>query len=149
MLCNICKIFYAANQQELCPFLKKKGSLKPWMSLFTAILNNPVPKNLSSLTNYTIEIEKRDKSIDWELKKEAAQVTYVIFSRYGRKEYISSYKDVEWGTNFVQEFFKMLLDSHLKILLSRQTFFVGTKTLNFAMKFVRCCTHIEAVMNTI
>jgi hypothetical protein len=41
----------------------------------------------------------------------------------------------------------MILESHLKLLLNRQTKFVGSKCLNFAIKFISAATKIEITMS--
>jgi hypothetical protein len=41
----------------------------------------------------------------------------------------------------------MLLESHLKLLLDRQTKFVGSKCLNFAIKYVSAATKIKQTMD--
>ena len=41
----------------------------------------------------------------------------------------------------------MLLESHLQLIFRKKTNFVGSKTLNFVIKFVTCSCKIERTMN--
>ena len=41
----------------------------------------------------------------------------------------------------------MLLESHLQLVFKKKTNFVGSKTLNFNLKFVTCACKIERTMN--
>lgn len=46
----IVKIFYAANQLQLCPFLMQPGCLDPWIQFLKAVLDRPVPMELEYYT---------------------------------------------------------------------------------------------------
>ena len=43
MLHRICKIFYAGNHMQMCPFLMKDKNLDPWILFFKTILDMECP----------------------------------------------------------------------------------------------------------
>jgi hypothetical protein len=45
----------------------------------------------------------REKTLTWKIKALAAKITYRIFLKYGKIDYLSK-KDVEFGTSLVNTF---------------------------------------------
>lgn len=84
--------------------------------------------------------------IQWKIKGMAAKITYRIFSKYGNPAYAKDeYK--EFQTYFQKTFSETLLESHLTLMFARKTKFVGSKCLNFNIKFVSACVKIPQTMD--
>ena len=133
----IAKIFYLSNQLYITPFLAQNSgvNLDPWIQFFKTLMDRPVPAALESLTEDMDEIEKRDKIICWKIKGIAGQTTYRMFSKYGNPKYAEE-KLEEFSKTFRDKYCNPLLESHLAILLKRKTHFIGSKSLNYAIKYV-------------
>ena len=117
------------------------------MILFKSLLDKPVDPSLESMppTLNTEEIIKRDKESIWKLKGMAAHTTYRMFSKYGNKRFV----DKEWedfSTHFVDTYAEGLLQSHMTLFFRRTTNFIGTKTLNHAIKFITACIKVPKTM---
>lgn len=81
------------------------------------------------------EIAKRDKSIEWKLRGIIAKTTYRLFSKYGNAKYATD-EEQAFSNYFADNYAEMLLESHLHLMFKRKTSFVGSKTLNFNIKYV-------------
>lgn len=142
----ISKIFYTANQLYLCPFLLERENIDPWMTFFNRLMNRPLPPTLDSITEDMDEIEKRDKSIVWKTKGMASQVTYRLFSKYGNSKHADN-KYAKISQLFTEKYSLMLLESHLQQVLKKKTNFVGSKALNFSLKYVSQSTKMKLTMD--
>lgn len=131
----------------MSPFLKdnKGANLDPWILLFKTILDRQIPEALESPTEDQDEIEKRDKHIIWKTKSVASKTTYRLYSRYGNPKFADT-EDEVFSQAFYEKYAVLLLESHLSILLKRKTNFVGSKTLNFALKYVSQSTKLPLTM---
>ena len=118
------------------------------MMFFKFILDMKVPEDLESFTDMPLTIEKRDKSTLWRLKFEASRICHHLFNKYGMVDYVND-DEMSFHKQLMDEFFEPLLDSFIKILNRRRTHFVGTKTLNFTMKFFSTCTRVAPAMEKI
>ena len=114
------------------------GILDPWVQFFKTILDMPCPPNLSSSTESTIEIDRRNKEIFWKIKGITAKTTYRMFMKYGDSKVVNQKDKVALQfANYVMLNYSIpLLESHLPILLSRKSNFVGAKCLNYSIKFI-------------
>ena len=148
ILHQIIKVFYTANQLQLCDYLKENNGLTPWIQLFKMILDMPVPAELESATEDIDEIARRDKHIIWKLKAQAARMTFRLFMRYanGAKYIGNNEADKHWVEFFIENYAETLCESHLQIVFKRKTNFVGSKTLNFVIKLVAQATKVEKTM---
>ena len=96
------------------------------------------------------DIAGRDKSIQWKIKGISAKITYRIFSKYASTRYLSEGSpEMEFNNKFQQKYSEMLLESHMQIMFKKKTCFVGSKTLNFVIKFLSASCKIERTMNLI
>lgn len=110
------------------------------------MLDQPLPDNLSTFTEEMDEISARDKSIEWKLRGVISKVTYRLFSKYGNSKYAHE-DDKEFSKQFNANFAEPLLESHLQLMFKRKTGFVGSKTLNFNIKFVTASTKLQKTMD--
>lgn len=133
----VAKIFYLANQLQVCPFLARDSgaNLDPWIMFFKTVMDRPLPAELDSPCEDMGEIERRDKHICWKAKGIAGQTTYRLFSKYGNPKFADE-KYAEFSKVFREKYAVPLLESHLAVVLRRQTNFVGSKALNFGIKYV-------------
>jgi hypothetical protein len=123
------------------------GHLQPWVAFFKAVLDQPCPPDLSSPTDDAIEINRREKHIFWKLKGITAKLTYRIFVKYGNPVIVEEKPHIQaFSTWFNANCNVILLESHLTLLLARNNAFVGSKALNFAIKFVSASTKLKATM---
>lgn len=67
----------------MCQHLLKENNMDAWIEIFMTILNMPVPENLSSYTEVTDEITRRDKHIIWKIKETTSKIVYKLFVKYG------------------------------------------------------------------
>ena len=141
----ICKIFYVSNQLQIAPFLMESGTIDPWMMFFKSLLDLPVRGGLDQFSENMEEIAARDKSIQWKIKGMVAKITYRLFNKYGNPK-ISAEKHKEFAKRFSAQFGELLLESHLKILFDRHSKFVGSKCLNFVIKYISAATKIKRTM---
>jgi len=75
----------------------------------------------------------------------AAKITYRLFSKYGN----TAYSKDEYGKfieYFQKTFSETLLESHLTLMFARKTKFVGSKCLNFNIKFISAAVKIPLTM---
>lgn len=108
-------------------------------------MDKPVPDNLESFIEEMEEIEKRDSHIIWKIKGIATKTTYRIFAKYGNPKFVDK-KFEAFSQRFYNDFSGPLLESHLQIVFRRKTHFVGSKTLNFAIKYLSSSTKLEKTM---
>lgn len=75
----------------------------------------------------------------------AAKITYRLFSKYGNPKFVE--KELQSFCNsFQTQYSEIILESHLKLLLNRETKFVGSKSLIFAIKYISAATKIDITM---
>lgn len=146
MLYLICKIFYISNQLYICPFLAQNNTLDPWIQFFKTLMDRPVPEQLEKFDEDMEVIEQRDKHIIWKIKGISAKATYRLFSKYGNHKFVDD-QFIEFSKKFYQTYAVPLLESHLALVFRRKTHFVGSKALNFAIKYVSACTKLELTMD--
>jgi hypothetical protein len=91
------------------------------------------------------EIARRDKTIEWKLRGVISKLTYRLFSKYGNSKFAHD-DDVEFSKYFCENFAEMMLESHLQLMFKRKAGFVGSKTLNFNIKFVASATKLAKTM---
>lgn len=91
-------------------------------------------------------IESRDKHIRWKIKAMATKTTYRIFSKYGNPAFVDE-KHLTFSNYFLDKCAIPLLESHLQLVFKRKTNFIGSKTLNYAIKFVSSSVKQEKTMN--
>lgn len=68
-----------------------------------------------------------------------------MLSKYGKKELVEE-KMIPFSQYFENTCCTPLLESHLQLIFKRKNVFVGSKCLNFAIKFVSFCTKVESSM---
>jgi importin-7 len=93
-------------------------------------------------------IEERDKSMPWKIKGIAAKTTYRLFSKFGNPSYVDD-KFAEFSERFKTTFAIPMLESHLAQLFQRKTSFIGSKTLNFAIKYVQQAAKLPLTMQVL
>lgn len=148
MLHLICKVFYVSNQMQMCPYLMEVDHLDPWILFFKTILDMECPPALESSTDQTEEIQRRDKSIFWKIKGITAKITYRIFVKYGDPVIVENKTHIKsFANNFSLKYTFPLFESHLQLLFKRKNCFVGSKALNFAIKFISKCSQMDHTMN--
>lgn len=77
----------------------------------------------------------------------ASKITFRLFSKYGNPTYTKDQVQFEaFGVYFRNNFNLTLLESHLQLMFSRKTNFVGSKCLNFNIKVVSASLKIEETM---
>jgi len=104
------------------------------------------PLHLATPTDESEEIETRNKNIFWKIKGIAGKATYRIFIKYNNPLKTDNASIKKFMENFSSTYSIPLLESHLQILLSRKTNFVGVKSLNYAIKFVAASIKRENTM---
>lgn len=108
-------------------------------------MDRALPAELEAPTEDMDDIEARDKNICWKTKGVAFQTTYRLFSKYGNPKHCDDkYKTFSEG--FLRTYALPLLESHLQQLLKRQSHFVGSKSLNFSIKYVSQSTKLPKTM---
>jgi len=135
-----------SNQLHITPFLREAGALDPWIAFFKTLLDRPLPAELDSFVEDMESIQARDKSLHWKIKGMAAKITYRLFSKYGNLKYVSA-DDEAFSADFFNKYAESLLESHLTLMFRRKTNFVGSKSLNFVIKFVTAATKIDKTMD--
>ena len=137
----VCKVFYVSNQLQVCPYLMEDDNLDPWMMLFKTILDMNCPQELVSPTTITQEIIAKDKHIIWKIKGIAAKITYRIFIKYSNPTIVENKQVIkDFSEKFRAKYSVELLKSHLQLLFAKKTQHVGSKALNFAIKFTSAST---------
>lgn len=144
----ICKIFYTANQLYLCPFMAEGNNIDPWMQLFKTIMDKPVPPQLESPVDDTETIEEREKSYIWKIKGMAHKITYRLFSKFGNPSYVDE-KFANFSQRFKETFAIPMLESHLQSLIKKKSNFVGSKAINFAIKYVQQSIKLPITMTVL
>ena len=71
----------------------------------------------------------------------ASKITYRLFSKYGNPAYEKD-ELKSFHKYFQGEFTEKLLDVHLKLMFARKQNFVGSKCLNFNIKFISAAVKI-------
>ena len=71
-----------------------------------------------------------------------------MFSKYGNVKFVDE-KFEEFSKKFYSTYAVPLLESHLQLVFRRKTHFVGSKALNFAVKYVSASTKLENTMKMI
>jgi hypothetical protein len=92
------------------------------------------------------EIEVRDKHIQWKIKHVACKITYRMFTKYGNPKHVKD-ELLIFSNRFLEVFAIPLLESHLQLVFKRKQNFVGSKALNFALKYVSAATKMEKTMD--
>ena len=145
MLFLICKIYFISNQLYICPYMTEGANLDPWIQFFKTLLDRPVPADLESPVEDMTAIEQRDKHVVWKTKGMAAKASYRLFSKYGNPKFVDE-KFTDFSKRVMETFALPLLESHLQLVLRRRTHFIGSKALNFAIKFVSQSTKLPVTM---
>jgi hypothetical protein len=115
------------------------------MHFFKFVLDQPLPDSLTSFVEEMDIIAARDKTIQWKLRGVISKCTYRLFSKYGNHNYAHD-ADVPFVKYFADNFAEMLLESHLQLMFKRKSGFVGSKTLNFNIKYVTAATKLQRTM---
>lgn len=139
------KVFFASNQLQILPFLAEGDNLVPWMQFFKQILDLAVPAELSSITEDKDVIAERDQHMLWKIKAVIGRITYRMFSKYGRTEFVDA-PQREFSAKLVATYSETLLDTHLGLLFKRKSEFVGTKTVSWAIKYVTYAMKVPITM---
>jgi hypothetical protein len=138
-------VFYVGNQLVIAPFLTAEGALDPWLTFFKTLMDMPLSTELTSFIEDTDLIQARDKCIHWKIKGVAAKITYRLFSKYGNPIYAQD-GHKKFSKHFQATYAEPMLESHLQLLFARKASFVGSKCLNFCIKYVSAATKIERTM---
>mmetsp|Transcript_29520 Transcript_29520/g.44887 ORF Transcript_29520/g.44887 Transcript_29520/m.44887 type:complete len:666 (+) Transcript_29520:641-2638(+) len=147
MLHLICKVFYTSNHMQMAPYLMEGENIQPWILFFKTILDMECPADLSSATSASIEVQRRDKTIFWKIKGLTAKITYRIFVKYGDPVIVQNKVLIKsFSNNFSLNYSIPLFESHLQLLFQRKTNFVGSKCLNFNIKFIAKCSQLSNTM---
>lgn len=115
------------------------------MILLKNLLDRPVPKELMQLTEDCDSIEELDKNIHWRLKAITSKTAYRIFSKYGNPKFQEE-EDKEFSEKLLEGSYTAFVETYLAILFKRNTEFVGSKTINYAIKFLSQATKQKATM---
>lgn len=107
-----------------------------------------MPEELETYVEDMNIIEERDKHILWKLKGICSKITYRLFSKFGNVSWVDD-KFVDFSKRFKETFSVPLLESHLSLVLKRKTNFVGSKALNFALKYVQSSTKLPITMQVL
>lgn len=99
-------------------------------------MDKAVPADLENFVEDKDVIEERDKALVWKIKGIATKTTYRLFSKFGNPTYVDE-KFGDFSERFKNTFSIPLLESHLALVFKRKTNFVGSKTLNFALKYLQ------------
>lgn len=113
-----------------------KEALLPWMGVFKRIMDRELPAELSAHTTKTEEMERREKTWAIKLKGIASRATHRIISKYGNKRFVDE-KYHEFSDMLSRDFGIEFLKSHLTNVLTCHERFVGTKALNFSLKYLQ------------
>lgn len=132
----------------MCPYLAQDATLDPWIQFFRTLMDRPVPEALDSFVEDMDTIEQRDKHILWKIKGIATKATYRMFSKYGNSKFVDDHF-IDFSKRFYKTYAVPLLESHLQLVFRRKTHFVGSKALNFAIKYVSASTKLDDTMKMI
>ena len=123
------------------------NNLDPWIQFFKTILDMPCPPELEGAVDDSNEIQQRDKHIFWKIKGVTANLTYRIVVKYGNPSIVEDTTLIKsFANNFSFKYNIPLLESHLQLLFSRKSMHVGSKALNFSIKFISASTKLDNTM---
>jgi len=126
----------------------KENALDSWVMYFKYILDMPCPPEHKKKTDETAEMEKRDSNIIWKLKGRVSRITFALFNKYGSPEKADNQIHAKmFSGNFHHHYSIPLLESHLQILFSHATDFIGTKTLIHSIRYISESIKIKNTMN--
>jgi len=108
-------------------------------------MDQPLPEALATQTDDMDEISSRDSSIHWKIRGAASKISYRLFSKYGQPKFAAE-GDKDFCKFFQETYAEKMLESHLQLMFKRKTGFVGSKTLNFNIKYVSTSIKIERTM---
>jgi hypothetical protein len=128
-----------------CFVNKSDGGLAPWMDFFKAMILKPVPRKYSEFTEDIIMVKKLDKSPYWKLKEEVSRIVFNFYNKWGVKEHVDRFEE-GLCDYLVNDHLKDFAEAFGRVLSSRPEQFVGTKTLNNAIKFLSHCVKIDGGM---
>lgn len=90
-------------------------------------------------------IEAREKHVLWRIKGLSSQLTYRIFNFYGNPACVE--EDASTFSKYIRDNFAVqLLESHLNTIFKKKNFFVSSKSLNVAIRFVCQATKLPTTM---
>lgn len=115
---------------------------------FKTIIDRPLPAELETFTEQMDQIEARDKHIQWKIKAMACKITYRMFTKYGNPKTVNEAFEI-FSQRFLEAMAVPLLESHLQLVFKRKQNFVGSKALNFALKYVSSSTKQEKTMDVL
>lgn len=121
------------------------NNIDPWIQFFKTLMDKPCPPELESFVEDKDVIEERDKTLTWKIKGIASKTTYRLFSKFGNPTYVDE-KFTAFSQRFKETFAIPLLESHLAQVFKRKTNFVGSKTLNFGIKYVQQAAKLPLTM---
>ena len=130
----VCKVVYKSNHVCVCPYLMEGENMDPWISFFKRILDMVVPAHLASETEDQDEITKRNKTKIWKIKGVIATLT---FRMLGGLDPSDCDEDIQpFATKFQQRYAIPLLESHLQLLFLRKQNFIGSKCMQYVIRFI-------------
>ena len=132
----------------MCPFMAEGTNIDPWMQFFKTLMDKPVPAEFESFTEDPDVIEERDKHIVWKVKGIATKMTYRLFSKYGNPTFVDD-KFTDFSKRMREVFAVPLLESHLQQVFKRKTHFVGSKSLNFSIKYLTQSAKLSVTMKVL
>ena len=134
----ISKIFFECGQLELSLYLMQERVLEPWINFFKTILDMEVPEHLSNAVEDADEIRRRDETIFWKIKAIVAKITHKLFLKYSDPRFYDEDRAIirNFAKHLSKTFAVPLLESHLQLLFAKKSAFIGSKCLNYAIKFV-------------
>ena len=109
--------------------------LDKWMLLMKKIIDRPVPAELETYTEDFDTIEERNKTFTWKLKGVACHLAYRIFQKYGNIKLVEEHHQ-NFTKHVMSNYAKPLLNSFLGMFFKRRTNFIGSKSLNYAIKYI-------------
>lgn len=124
------------------------NNIDPWIQFYKTLLDKPTPNELESFVEDMDTIEERDRSLHWKIKGIAAKTTYRLFSKFGNPTYVDE-DFTEFSKRIKETFAVPLLESHLQMVFKRKTHFVGSKTLNFCIKYVTQSSKLPTTMSVL
>ena len=131
----------------MSPYLMENNNLDPWIQFFKTILDMPAPPDLANVVEDVQEVQQRDKCIFWKIKGITAKLTYRIFVKYGNPSIVEDTTLIKsFSSHFSFNYNIPLLESHLQLLFSKKNMHVGSKALNFCIKFTSASTKLENTM---
>ncbi len=129
----------------MCPALMTQENLDPWINFFIAILNRPMPAELTTPTNNHEDITERDKHPLWKMKGMAAHILFRVFSKYGNARFVEE-ADKPFNEMFNSRYAIPALEAILTCFFARTSQFIGSKCLSYSIKFVQQSSKIDLTM---